>query len=300
MTKRAQFIAALASQLGSPYVWNTDGGRWNGKDSPRTFDCNGLVCWSLLEVGGPDWRATHTADRMFRELPLVATPVAGDLAFYGPIHHSTHVMVLWGDGRVYGACGGNSDTLAPTPDACVQFRKSTTYRPDLLGFRTLAAYLEVIHQTNRRPEWRGRSSRPAWTSSRRSQQGTAGDLSGFCRHCCRPLSQGRGGQDSRTLDCHSDDRRMFRGARGRRGLGPSSGSRQHDEPERSRVLFGIGHSRHRCGGRSTTNTRRTCRPLPKTAQPARRHRSRSISARRSSYLKTLTSAQTGEANDAGD
>ncbi len=55
-------------------------------------------------------------------------------------------MVAWGDGRVYGACGGNSDVTSPeiaeAKSAMVQFHKCIPYRHDLLGFRSLAQFLD--------------------------------------------------------------------------------------------------------------------------------------------------------------
>jgi len=128
-SKREQFIEWCYAQRGKPYIWGSDG--------PDGFDCSGLVCAGILALGGPDWRKTHNSDKMFREFKVIQGRGAqpGDLVFYGPPTRVTHVMVLWPDGRVFGAAGGNSKTLTPTKGAEVQFRSKVNYRPDLRGFR---------------------------------------------------------------------------------------------------------------------------------------------------------------------
>jgi cell wall-associated NlpC family hydrolase len=121
----------------------------HGGETLRCFDCSGLVCYCLRMVGGPDWSASHTADRMWKELPPTPTPRPGDLAFYGQPEQATHVMLWTGDDRVYGACGGNSSTrtiaLAQARGARVMFKLRVDYRysrstgkSDLLGFRVLS------------------------------------------------------------------------------------------------------------------------------------------------------------------
>jgi len=129
MTRREQFLEWCYAQKGKPYIWGADG--------PDGYDCSGLVCAAVFALGGPDWRKTHTSDRMFREFAPIdgRAAQAGDLVFYGPPNRVTHVMILWADGRVFGAAGGHSKTLRPTKGAEVQFRSKVMYRPDLRGFR---------------------------------------------------------------------------------------------------------------------------------------------------------------------
>lgn len=141
------FLAAALAHAGRPYTWDCKG--------PEAFDCSGLITYTLWECGGPDWRTTYTAARLFKVLePFVVEtkafgetlvpmdPPAGVLAFYGPPpdaeeRRSMHVMICVGDGRVFGACGGGPQTLTPQRGACVQYRGSLRYRPDFAGLRRL-------------------------------------------------------------------------------------------------------------------------------------------------------------------
>jgi len=114
---------------------------WGGKDPARGLDCSGLVTAGLHALGGPDWRQTHSSARLFDELEVTEKPAPGDLAFYGPPHRITHVMVVVGDGRVMGAAGGGSGTtsleIARRQGARVKFKTKHNYRPDFRGFRRL-------------------------------------------------------------------------------------------------------------------------------------------------------------------
>lgn len=137
-----EFLAAALRHVGCPYIWGSRG--------PESFDCSGLITYALWECGGPDWRKSHNAERLFRELEPMLLEVrdigemripvdapAGSLAFYGPPGGVNHVMLAVGDGRVFGACGGGSGTTTPQRGACVQYRPSARYRPDLLSWRRL-------------------------------------------------------------------------------------------------------------------------------------------------------------------
>jgi murein DD-endopeptidase len=143
--KRAAFLARARRLEGLPYVWAADG--------PHAFDCSGLVCYCLAEVGGPDWRATHRCQTLWEALPPTREPQPGDLALYGTPGHATHVMLVVGDGRVYGACGGDSTTTSPElalqRGARVRYRLKVEYRhgrdgrSDFLGYRSLSQHLDV-------------------------------------------------------------------------------------------------------------------------------------------------------------
>lgn len=138
MSRRLIFLDAALRLEGQPYLWCGKG--------PTAFDCSGLATWCLRAAGGPDWRTTHNAQRLWDGLPGVPKPAPGDLVFYGRLDRVVHVMVWWGDGRVFGACGGDRGTtsleLAAARGARVRFRRSAEYRVDVLGYRSLAQYLD--------------------------------------------------------------------------------------------------------------------------------------------------------------
>ncbi|NNC01913.1 peptidoglycan endopeptidase [Corallococcus exiguus] len=140
--------------MGAPYRWGAKGLQPTG--SPRLFDCSGLVTWCLLEVGGPDWRATHNTDRLWDVCAPIATEaelLPGDLVLYGRVGTKAgdgrvvtrddpdHVMVYMGAGVVVGASGGGSKTLtladAQAAGARVKTYPRVAYRKDVLGFRRL-------------------------------------------------------------------------------------------------------------------------------------------------------------------
>lgn len=136
---RQTLLAAASALVGVPYLW--------GGKGPRGLDCSGLVTLALSAAGGPDWRRTHNSDRLWAELPPVAIPEAGDLAFYGPVGDPMHVVICLGgpDALVLGANGGGRQTVsveaADRIGARVRFASRPTYRPDLLGYRTIEPLL---------------------------------------------------------------------------------------------------------------------------------------------------------------
>lgn len=134
------------------YQWNADIlGAYPSLLWDYGTDCSGFVCAGVLVAtkGRIDWRNRWWADRMHHELPVTTHPRPGDLAVYGTPEKATHVMVVVGDGRVLGACGGDSTTktkeLAIARGARVRFRPKADYRTrrnekglsvsDFLGFR---------------------------------------------------------------------------------------------------------------------------------------------------------------------
>lgn len=135
------FLGFLETADGAPYVW---GGRADRLWSPQglrrhefgvdVFDCSGLVTCALKAAGGPDWRATHAADTMFKALEPVTKPEPGDLVFYGMGGTATHVEAVMSDGRYFGAIGGSRRSVIPRPErARVRYR--VVARPDAIGFR---------------------------------------------------------------------------------------------------------------------------------------------------------------------
>ncbi|WAS83373.1 MULTISPECIES: C40 family peptidase [unclassified Corallococcus] len=140
-SQRAAFLALVLAQMHAPYRWGAKGQRVSA-DSPRLFDCSGLVTWAFHQVGGKDWRMTHNTDRLWAECTPVASVAdlqAGDLVLYGKAGDPDHVMVHVGAGVVVGASRGGSKTLtledALRADAKVKAFTRVVYRPNLLGFR---------------------------------------------------------------------------------------------------------------------------------------------------------------------
>lgn len=91
----ARFLAAAKSRLGLPYVW--------GGDGPRTFDCSGLVQWSLAQAGLAMPRVAADQARTGPLLPL-SDLRPGDLLFYhtdptAPSYIS-HVAIYIGNGQM--------------------------------------------------------------------------------------------------------------------------------------------------------------------------------------------------------
>lgn len=149
------FIDLVFSKEGRWYCWPTKENGYSGKDLKSAlykdvYDCSGLITSSLYHVtkGRIDWRAMGSCRNLIapaKGLPLLRPvadhedPLVGDLAFYGHGRNMpSHVMMFCGDGRVFGACGGNTDVVSPEiakkKGARVRFRESPLYRPDFLGF----------------------------------------------------------------------------------------------------------------------------------------------------------------------
>ena len=100
-----RFVSLVQGEIGRPYVW--------GGDTPKGFDCSGLVYWALKTMG------VRGVPRTSEEQYAWATPVAvndlqaGDLVFMNfPGETSPgHVMVY---------AGGSKVVQAPSPGSDVQ------------------------------------------------------------------------------------------------------------------------------------------------------------------------------------
>ena len=125
-----KFIEAVLAQEGAPYVWAGRGEFVKGErhkftnpdGTPRlVFDCSGLISWALRRCG---WlpRMEYNAHRMWTLFRRTDKPLPGDIICYGTPDKCSHVEILAPNGRHFGAIGGNSKTLAPTPGAAVQYR----------------------------------------------------------------------------------------------------------------------------------------------------------------------------------
>lgn len=154
MTKREAFLEWAKAREGCPYVWAAKGGHVTsveGKQVPA-YDCSGFIVCGLEAVGwdpiparlsDAPWISINHLWRGhpdFKRIKLARTqePRAGDLAIYGTPQRATHGMILWENGHVIGACGGNQHTVTPAlaarVGAKVRFRPSALYRSDLLGY----------------------------------------------------------------------------------------------------------------------------------------------------------------------
>lgn len=128
---RQRFVAVCLSQLGKPYVYGANG--------PHEFDCSGLVVYALRSLGlihpGEDYSAKH----FFERCTPTASPLPGDLAFYGKKHIS-HVVVFLDSSRVISASGGDSKTtsaeIARKTGASIKVHRNALYRPDFISMAT--------------------------------------------------------------------------------------------------------------------------------------------------------------------
>jgi murein DD-endopeptidase len=143
MTRREKFCELVVGTVGAPVLWGARG--------PEVFDCSGLVAWALHKAGGPDWRRTHTAQRISDELPITPTPKPGDLAVYGGGAKAiVHVVILLAGGHLATASGARSAIItladAQASGAQVRVRQIVDYnrrRKDLVGYRSLSPFLDV-------------------------------------------------------------------------------------------------------------------------------------------------------------
>lgn len=151
---RRELTEWLIEQLHCPYVYGAKGNVFRmGEKEVTAYDCSGLVTCGMVTVGWPEtcprcglsWKEMHNAQRLWDELepvPEDEKPRPLDLCFYGKDARKVeHVMFLWLDGRVLGACGGNRATLDPMDalmkGAKVRTQREPKYREDFLGFRKL-------------------------------------------------------------------------------------------------------------------------------------------------------------------
>lgn len=143
-TRRELLMVAQALE-GVTYIIGGDGLE---RSTPTGFirlpvlglDCSGFIGYCLKCAGGEDLRRTYSS-ATYASLPVVEQPKPGDVAVY-----PHHVMMVVGDGRVLGACGGDSKTdtfwKALEKGARVQYRSRPEYRQDFLGFRSMHQFLK--------------------------------------------------------------------------------------------------------------------------------------------------------------
>ena len=136
---------------GAPYIWGGKGMTcpgWTNRFNVPVFDCSGLVTTAMEEAGGPNWRTTHNAQKMFNVLDEAGMPdTFGVLRFYGlDKDRVTHVAFSLGNGLILDAHGGGSSTTsleeANKKGAKVQVHFCN--RRDLVGARKMPQIPEAI------------------------------------------------------------------------------------------------------------------------------------------------------------
>lgn len=146
-------IDAARKHLGAPYVWRGKGkSLWTPRGLElhpwvgQVFDCSGLVTVALKAAGGPDLRATHSAQTMFDQFPIADDfEAAGVLRFYGKSRSQvTHVAICTGRNdrgqvTVIEAAGGDETTVTPLVASWrgAKVREGAELRRDFLGSRRL-------------------------------------------------------------------------------------------------------------------------------------------------------------------
>ena len=149
----ADLIENARRFLGCPYVWKGKGkSLWTPRGLElhpwvgQVFDCSGLVACAIKLSGGPDVRATHSAQTMFDNFEVTGDVDApGTLRFYGSSRlQVSHVAICTGrdsQGRVtvIEAAGGDSTTTTPliASQRAAKVREGLELRRDYLGARVL-------------------------------------------------------------------------------------------------------------------------------------------------------------------
>src|SRR5262249_10429935 len=118
------FLSAAESRLGLPYVWGANG--------PASFDCSGLVQWSLAQAGVGMPRGAADQARTGPAVTLSQlTP--GDLLFYhtdptAPGYIS-HVAIYLGDGKMLQAPHPGQNVEVVTADFGSEFAGAVQVYP---------------------------------------------------------------------------------------------------------------------------------------------------------------------------
>jgi NlpC/P60 family len=104
------FVQDASSYLGTPYVW--------GGESPKGFDCSGLVDYVLSQLGLRNVPRTSEAQYAWSDRVSAANVQAGDLVFLNfPGEQSPgHVMIYAGGKRVIQAPAPGQDVQVSTFD----------------------------------------------------------------------------------------------------------------------------------------------------------------------------------------
>lgn len=150
MSRAQDLIRWALRRVGAPYLWAGKGRlKWTVNGMVQhglgvdVYDCSGLVTCGLDAIGGPDWRATHSAGALWRALePCPRAEEFGSLKFYGPAPGAvSHVAICLGNSLVLEAGGGDRSTTSLTIAARQGARVRVVFdgRRDYLGARMLPA-----------------------------------------------------------------------------------------------------------------------------------------------------------------
>lgn len=90
MSTSARAANIAVQQIGRPYRW--------GGDTPRGFDCSGLVQYSYAQVGINVPRTTREQRRAMRRVDIAAAK-PGDLLFFKTSRKGWHVALYLGHGE---------------------------------------------------------------------------------------------------------------------------------------------------------------------------------------------------------
>ncbi len=137
------FGTYVLNQAGRPYVWCgkglllwTPAGPVVSPFAPTpVFDCAGLITCGLYFANYKDIRFKANAHVLYSTLVPTDEPGPWDFACYGSKvgNKASHIEVMTANHRLFGAIGGDHNTLKPTVGAMVKYRLKE--RTDLLGWR---------------------------------------------------------------------------------------------------------------------------------------------------------------------
>lgn len=106
---------AVKYGTGKPYVWGATG--------PDSFDCSGLVQYTLKQMGKS---FPHYSGDQFNASNSVGTPKSGDLAFFGG-GGSQHVGIYAGNGKMFSA-------MSPSSNPNIGYANISNWSEKLAGY----------------------------------------------------------------------------------------------------------------------------------------------------------------------
>lgn len=106
-SKVEKMIAAATAQLGDPYVYGATG--------PNSFDCSGLIAYSLRQVGvsGPRTSAAQSSHSAWEKIGSASQLRRGDLVFFSSPGNSNvgHAGIYLGGGQFIHASSGSKKAV---------------------------------------------------------------------------------------------------------------------------------------------------------------------------------------------